>query len=204
MYMSVINKAVTIEAHFRLRCARCGRCTGRWDLGVGRPKSALLGNSKVDRVRRKPKCKGATHLLPHSIKHTPNTQSNVLIFLSCVRSHLCDCPGPTSHLTLRPICAALWCERARERRLRAQLYSASVHVKVVSGVVPDLAELGQPHAQVAREPLHQDLARVRVRARATVTAAQAPPWAHVRMTGLLHLAPLAVGPLELHDERGVG
>ena len=108
------------------------------------------------------------------------------------------------------------------------MHTASVHVKVVSGVVPDLAELGQPHAQVAREPLHQDLATVRVRARATVrvraratvrarvrarakvrararvTAAQAPPWAHVRMTGLLHLAPLAVGPLELHDERGVG
>ena len=106
-------------------------------------------------------------------------------------------------------------EREREL-LRAQLHTASVHVKVVSGVVPDLAELGQPHAQVAREPLHQDLATVRVRARATVkararvrararvTAAQAPPWAHVRMTGLLHLAPLAVGPLELHDERGVG
>ena len=110
------------------------------------------------------------------------------------------------------------------------MHTASVHVKVVSGVVPDLAELGQPHAQVAREPLHQDLATVRVRARATVrvraratvrarsrvmararvrararvTAAQALPWAHVRMTGLLHLAPLAVGPLELHDERGVG
>ena len=110
-------------------------------------------------------------------------------------------------------------EREREL-LRAQLHTASVHVKVVSGVVPDLAELGQPHAQVAREPLHQDLATVRVRARATVKArarvrarvramarvraGARPPWAHVRMTGLLHLAPLAVGPLELHDERGVG
>ena len=39
---------------------------------------------------------------------------------------------------------------------------------------------------------------------AAAPVAQAPPWAHVHMTGLLHLAPLAVGPLELHDERGVG